>query len=435
MPINYPTYKNIIDRIRADIAGDLPNSDPTIFGSFLRAFADSNGGRSFDIVQLIKQLENEMMPDTASIDFLKRWAAYEGLTQISARAASGNITVPGTASTTLPAGTQYTSESGNIYETSAAVTVASQSLAITSITRAGTTATVTTDLDEHELASGITVTIVGSDQSEYNGSQEITVTGLNTFTYSVSGSPATPATGTITADYDGVSATVSSNDSGLDQNVDSGAALTIVTPISGIDDTAYVQYDALTGGADEESKDELYARVLDSRANPVENFNPGAIRKTVLAIAGVTRVWVDRVTPGVGDVTVTFMRDNDDSAIPSDAEVLEVRNVLLDILPAQSDEDDLYVQAPTPVSTNYTFVSINPNTDTMQAAIEASLEAFYQDEVDYATDIQEDKYRSAIINTIDPNTSLPLLTFELSTPSGDISISDGEIGVLGTVSF
>lgn len=68
--------------------------------------------------------------------------------------------------------------------------------AVTSITRASTTATVTTS-GSHGLSTGAYVVIAGATQTDYNLNTIITVTGANTFTYTVANSPATPATGTI----------------------------------------------------------------------------------------------------------------------------------------------------------------------------------------------------------------------------------------------
>lgn len=75
---------------------------------------------------------------------------------------------------------------------------AGATVSVSSITRASTTATVTTAA-AHGLSSGQKVTIAGANQADYNGTFVITVTGSTTFTYTVSGSPATPATGTITS--------------------------------------------------------------------------------------------------------------------------------------------------------------------------------------------------------------------------------------------
>lgn len=73
-------------------------------------------------------------------------------------------------------------------------------LAITSITRSSTTATVTTTTN-HGLSGTFELTIQGADQTDYNGSFTCTTTGANTFTYTVANSPTTPATGTITYGY------------------------------------------------------------------------------------------------------------------------------------------------------------------------------------------------------------------------------------------
>ncbi len=69
-------------------------------------------------------------------------------------------------------------------------------LAISSITRGGTTATVTT-LAAHGLSTGAIVTVAGADQKEYNISGAITVTGALSFTLAITGTPDSPATGTL----------------------------------------------------------------------------------------------------------------------------------------------------------------------------------------------------------------------------------------------
>jgi hypothetical protein len=68
--------------------------------------------------------------------------------------------------------------------------------AVASLTRSGTTATLTTSTP-HGFATGQKVVISGATQTAYNGAFTITVTNTTTFTYTVTGSPATPATGTI----------------------------------------------------------------------------------------------------------------------------------------------------------------------------------------------------------------------------------------------
>lgn len=74
---------------------------------------------------------------------------------------------------------------------------------VTSITRSGSTATVT--LNNHGIPQYALVEISGANQPEYNGVQFVTAVTTNTFAYSVgSGEPVSPATGTITVKANGL---------------------------------------------------------------------------------------------------------------------------------------------------------------------------------------------------------------------------------------
>lgn len=68
--------------------------------------------------------------------------------------------------------------------------------AVDSITRSGSTATVTTS-SAHGFQAGYKIRIRGADQSEYNGVKTIFNVTSNTFDFTVSGTPTSPATGTI----------------------------------------------------------------------------------------------------------------------------------------------------------------------------------------------------------------------------------------------
>jgi len=74
---------------------------------------------------------------------------------------------------------------------------ASAIFAVSTLTRAGAVATVTT-VDDHGLTSNEWVTVSGASQYEYNGLWQVTVTGVKTFTFAIAATPTSPATGTIT---------------------------------------------------------------------------------------------------------------------------------------------------------------------------------------------------------------------------------------------
>jgi uncharacterized phage protein gp47/JayE len=137
----------------------------------------------------------------------------------------------------------------------------------------------------------------------------------------------------------------------------------------------------------------------------------------------------------LGQVVTYFMRDNDPDPIPSASEVQAVKDKLDEILPANTSTDDNIVLAPIAAPEDYTFTALEPNTPTMQAAVDANLSQFYDEQVEVGVDVDEDAYRAAIKNTVDPDTGDIVQTFELSTPTGDIAIGSGEIATKGAITW
>ncbi|MEE9222973.1 MAG: baseplate J/gp47 family protein [Nitrosomonadaceae bacterium] len=427
----------VVQRSKTDVQRDLPGSDPFLDNSWLGALVTAFANRIFDFYIQLQQAINLNFPDTTTGEFLDRWASIYGVPRTAATQSSGNIVATGTVSTPIPISTGYQSSNGLSYATTAAATITSQSLSVTSIVRVGSIATVTTTVD-HNIASNVAVTISGSDQTEYNGVQVITVTATDQFIFTVIGTPVTPATGTILAGFVAASVPVQSVDFetvGQTVNQSLDAPLTLGSPIAGVDNTANVDFGTLGGGVAQESDTDLRNRLLSRIQNPVAHFSVADIENQARLIAGVTRVFVQSITPAIGQVTIYFMRDNDSNPIPDTSEVATVKAKILEINPANTAEVDVIVSAPTPISTAFTFTSITPDTITMENAITATLGQFFDESTVVGEDVDEDKYRSAIISTIDTETGDQLATFTLSTPSGDISISVGQIATLGVVTF
>ena len=95
---------------------------------------------------------------------------------------------------------------------------------VTSISRSGTTAKVTTSA-AHGYSAGNWVRIAGADPSAYDGVFKIvTVPNTTTFTYTVSGTPITPATGAITSDLDNTRSVTKISRSGTTAKATTSAA-------------------------------------------------------------------------------------------------------------------------------------------------------------------------------------------------------------------
>jgi uncharacterized phage protein gp47/JayE len=443
MSLKYPTFSGLVGQIRAVLRVQLPAVDPTIFGSWARGFVDGCAVLAQSILLVVRDLEKQLFPQTATGSFLDLWGGYEGLERNPESAASGNISLDDTTvpvGTTIPALTDFTGSNGIIYQSTAVSTIVATNQAIVTLGRIGSSAFAIM-ASEHQLATGMSVTISGATQPEYNGTFVIIVTQRDAFSFTVSGTPATPATGTPVYDLNMASIPVEAQETGTDTNLATGAQLTSETY-----GTALVQFDGLTGGASEELDEPYRARILLSRSSISGVFTADQVKLAALSVTGNTRAFVKRAVyaagggfldPEPGQVSVFFLRDNDANIIPSATVIATTKQAIIDEgkMPANTAEADIFVQGPTLVPTAFDFTALSPDTPTMRTAVENNLTAFFKDTVDFEETVTEASYLGAIQNTQDLETGAFITSFALSTPTGDIVITDGEIASLGAVTF
>ena len=137
--------------------------------------------------------------------------------------------------------------------------------------------------------------------------------------------------------------------------------------------------------------------------------------------------------PAEGQTLVAFLRDGDESPIPSDPELQEVRDALARIYPAHALQSDLFVVAPIPSTVDFDFASISPDSLSMRAAVTQQLQALF-DAVGFEENIAELDYLCAIRDTFDAERGERLESFTLNT-SGDINVGVNGLAQLGSVSF
>jgi len=435
MSLNLPdNVKQVSDRMKTDIQNELPESNPFLKNSLIGAFVDSYAGRVFDFYLQLNTAISLVFPDTATGIYLERWGSWVGVTRNPATAAQGIVVATGSFGSVIPIGTTFQSTTSNTYTSTAAAIISNNLNPVTLLERTGQLVTATTSA-EHGYATGQDIDISGATQPEYNGTFEVVVISPTQFQYDIVGFPLTPATGTIESTALMASVSIDSDAFGADQNLASGDTLTIVTPIAGVDSDAIANFFGVGGGTDVESDEDYRDRVQFRYQNPVALFNVNAIIEQAKTVPGVTRVWVEEITPEPGCVTVYFTRDNDPSPIPGPAQVQEVKDALLEIKPANTPDDGVIVLAPTPVVVDFNFTSLIPNTSTMQDAITASLDAYFADSTEVGESVVEDAYRCAIFGTVDPGTGEPVDTFNLTAPTGDIIVGPGELAILGTITY
>lgn len=436
MPIIFPDFQTLVNRVRADVSSALPGLDPTLRNSLIDAIVVACAGRAKDLYDDMQRLIREYFPQTASLDFLDLQGEIFGVTRLPASRAVGVVNYETSiAGLAIPLGTLMSSSDGLIYETTASAVALAVSLGATSVTRAGSVVTFLAS-SAHGLATGQTVTISGAVEVNYNGSFIITVISEFAFTYTITGTPTSPATGTILAAAIYAPAPARALENGEAGNKDSGAAFEFVTPIVSYA-TGYANFFGLAGGADTETDSRYRQRIIYTRANLEALFDEAQIVRTVLqSVPGATRVQVKKIYPVIGAVTVYFVKDDDPiSIIPTPGDVAAALAGVLAITPAHTSPSDVYVLAPTPIPVNFAIDSLTPDTPELRAAILSNLDAFFREQISIEESITQDKYRGIIVTSADPLTGVDVESFNLTSPIGDIVIGVGEIAILGTVVF
>ena len=435
--ITFPTLSEIVERSRKDFRGELPSIDPSIEQHFAKAIVESNANRSFDIVLLQKQVLNQSFPQTATGPYLRNWTGYDNLQQFAAQPSLGPVVIQGLLGSSVALGTLYTSPAGDEYETQSSLTLSTISQNLTSaVADVGKVITCKT-ATAHSLATGVTADISNLTDGASTSGAVVTVVDELTFTFTAPNVTTTGDVLDVSAQYSFIGGVVDveSVEEGSDKNLASGSILTLVTPIVGVNESAFVTLDGVRGGVDEETEDSLKARLLEKRANPVANFNEGAVIQLAKSVPSVDKVFVLPITPFPGAATIYFFVKDTVNRIPSASQVTQVKNAILSQIPITTDPDNIFVSAPNTVSVSHVIDSLAPNTQTMKDAIGVNLNAFYIDQISIGQDITLDQIKLVIQDTQDPVTGDFPTFFTLTTPSSLVIIASDEIAIYGGVTF
>lgn len=119
-----PSLQNLIDRTQGDIEAGLPGADARLRRSNLNVLAGLIAGVSHGLHGHMAWLADQVIPDTAEVEYLDRWATlWLDQPRKAAAAAQGNITFTGTSGTLIPAGTSLIRADGVEYTTDADTTL------------------------------------------------------------------------------------------------------------------------------------------------------------------------------------------------------------------------------------------------------------------------------------------------------------------------
>jgi len=234
----------------------------------------------------------------------------------------------------------------------------------------------------------------------------------------------TNAAGTITGGVALVAVTAIT--AGGDANAAAASTLTLMTPVSGVDNAAIVDGNALTGGVNIESDDLLRARALARIQAPPHGGADFDYVQWALEVAGVTRAWVYPGEGGLGMVVVRFMMDDTYAdGIPLAGDESTVQSYIDGLRPVTAA---VTVAAPVAVALNFTLL-VSPLTAAVKAAVQTELAALIQRDAIPGGTILISKIREAI-SLADGETD-----YILTTPAADITHATGQIAVMGTITW
>lgn len=190
-----------------------------------------------------------------------------------------------------------------------------------------------------------------------------------------------------------VDVAVEASEGGTVSNCDDETVLVLSSPVSGVDSDGEVQSTTVDGTDVEDIEDGL-ARLLQRLREPPSGGVSGDYVRWALEVEGVTRAWEN--SPGPGEVTILFVRDDDGSGAA--------------ILPNAGERSALqeYVQSKAPITVTVgvleltaanfqvEITDLSPDTLAVRSAIDEALADFFVREAEPGGTIFVSRLREAI---------------------------------------
>lgn len=352
MPFLRPTLAELIARTESDLAARLGLGRLSPRG-VLTVLARAHAGLMHGLYGYVSWAALQVLPDTADVEALERWANDLGVPRKPATFAEGAVIFSGSNGVDIDIGTLVQRADGERYETTEDGTIAGGALTLRVVAqRAGAAA-----------------------------------------------------------------------------NAGPGMPVSLISPIAGVQSQAEVDSSGIAGGVDDESDDDLRARVLQRMASQPHGGSAADYVRWCLEVPGVTRAWCLPEHFGIGTVGVTFAVDGAPGGpIPDSTMVAEVQAYIDDPerrpVPAQ-----VTVFAPGALVVDFEIDAIDPDTAAVRNAVEIALAELIRREGAPGQPLLLSHVREAISNAPGERDHV------LVTPAANVAVSAGEIPVMGAVTW
>jgi uncharacterized phage protein gp47/JayE len=218
-------------------------------------------------------------------------------------------------------------------------------------------------------------------------------------------------------------------ESGSAGNLPAGTMLSVAAPVpAGLIPTATVIL--LERGTDDETDDELRARVLQRIREPPMGGDANDYVQWALSYPGVTRAWCAPQEMGIGTVSVRFLMDDlraDNDGWPTGDDIQAVTDYLNSVRPVAIK--DFFVMAPVKQPVDVYIIHLTPDTPSVRASIEQQLKLMLHTLAAPGQTIYAAWKSAAIMNA--PNVQ----SFDLLNTEDDVMQSPGHMAVLGNIIY
>lgn len=131
MPFSRPDLTEIKDRIEADLAAEVDNSNTFLRRSVFKILAKILAGVAYLIYEFLQYIKDQIFITTADAENLQIHGAEYGISKDFGTKSSGSLSITGTNGSIVSAGAQLQSSTGNLYNVTANATIATGSATLT----------------------------------------------------------------------------------------------------------------------------------------------------------------------------------------------------------------------------------------------------------------------------------------------------------------
>jgi len=398
--------------------------------------------RLFDAYFTIRFVISALLLPYATNQYLDVWAQVKGLSRKEDSQASGNITFPTTTTgVVLPVTTILINNEGLEYTTVNESTSQGYTYTVTSVTQINNIIRYVLDLpqneSDHGMYSGQVVTLSGSQNVDYNGDKPITVINSTTIEFEVPFAqlPDTDPS-VLRVTYTGLKVSVISKDFTTDANMSANETLTLQNAISGLNQSARVQFTGITGGGSTETETEFQNRVFPRFKKVYTRYNENDVFEQLKELnTSLERYKVRRAHPNPNQATIHVGKasttQSEAEFSTSELSVFEDHlnnQEILGLLP-----DGIDVINFVPINIDISISNVTPNNSDLTQAIQTNIENYFLN-LDDGEEVSVDELKGIIVSAT-TFTGVKTTDFTLTTPVSDTQLNQYEVAYINNLTI